>query len=820
MSRAGAGEDGLPGQIDVGGRRPDSLYARFGKPVFDRVAALVLLLIGLPFLVLMSVVLAASQGVPVLIRDQRIGIGSRPFTMLRFRISRRGGDPASTELEDMSTLGRLLETLHLDHLPQLLNVLSGKMSLVGPRPQRPEAVAELESWVQQRHTVKPGLTGLWRVSTGGHWDLYKDNLHLDIQYVDQISFGTDLRILLETVFSVLVSERRESNDRVTVHVSLAGLALSDTLLWVSAILFSVYVREPSQWSKISFASVGALLLTAIAAQLALGWAVGLYREPRPSSALGRLGRVAGVTVGISIGLFWLMSVYGVGPGVVRRSTAFAAAAYQLIGAIGLRFVASSLVQAKRSARTRGTKRLVIFGAGDAGEQLARVLQEDQSSDLLPVAFLDDDPRKASLHPAGLPVLGGRKALASTAARYGAEVLIIAIPSAERSEVASVADIAQRSGLDVRILPRLDKYLAGAPVETADIRQLSLRDFLRRDEIDLDLDQIADYLQGKTVLVTGAGGSIGSMICEIVAGFSPARLLRLDHNENALHELELRLDGKFDTQPGDMILADVRDGDVVSQLMKEHAPDVVFHAAAHKHVPILEHYPLEAFKSNVLGTLNLLDGALLAGVECFVNISTDKAADPQNVLGHTKRIAERLTAFYAQQGAGIFMSTRFGNVLGSKGSVIPTWTSQIERGQPLTVTHPDVTRYFMTAEEAVQLVVQAGAVGAGGDVFVLDMGEPVSLVDLARRLAAELAPGEVPEIVFTGLRPGEKLHEVLAGPDERLLERPHPLLSRYAVPSLDPSVLEDLTTQSDPALLRELMAAVASLMEPPPGNRYS
>ena len=323
------------------------------------------------------------------------------------------------------------------------------------------------------------------------------------------------------------------------------------------------------------------------------------------------------------------------------------------------------------------------------------------------------------------------------------------------------------------------------LNVGDIRDVAMADFLYRDEVDIDNEAIEQYISGKRVLVTGAGGSIGSVLCRRLREFSPSALVMLDHDENALHALQLRHEGRALLDDPNLVLCDIRDARALESVFSAHEPEVVFHAAAHKHVPFLERFPEEAVKTNVLGTTNVLDAARRHDVERFINISSDKAADPISVLGTTKRIAERITAGVDSGTPGTYLSVRFGNVLGSAGSVIPTFADQIRNGEPVTVTHPEATRYFMTTDEAVLLVLQAAAVGRGGDVLVLDMGDPIRIADLPARLSAVIHPdAPPPEIVFTGLRPGEKLHETLVSASDEELDHPHEHVSRYRVPALD------------------------------------
>jgi FlaA1/EpsC-like NDP-sugar epimerase len=440
--------------------------------------------------------------------------------------------------------------------------------------------------------------------------------------------------------------------------------------------------------------------------------------------------------------------------------------------------------------------MLIYGAGEAGLQTARALIRDPQSDALPVAFLDDDPSKAGLRTQGLRVVGSREHIEAAATAFQADSILIAMPSAPHEALVDVADRAQRAGLKVQVLPRLSQIVEDG-IRVRDIREMTLADFLERDEVHLDLDQITGYLQGKRVLVTGAGGSIGSELCETIRGFQPDRLLMLDHSENNLHRLFLRMHGSGSLDSPDLILADIRDPEALREIFERERPQVVFHAAAHKHVPFLEAFPGEAIKTNVYGTLNVLVAASEVGVERFVNISTDKAADPINMLGITKRIGERFTAHFAPLTSGVFMSVRFGNVLGSDGSVIPTFREQILQGRPLTVTHAEATRYFMTIPEAVQLVVQAGAIGGDGTVLVLEMGEPVKILDLAHRLSAQLRPGLPVNIEMIGLRPGEKLHESLFSASDKTIDKPHEQLWRCEVPPLNPSAL------GSPSAVRDL-----------------
>ena len=445
------------------------------------------------------------------------------------------------------------------------------------------------------------------------------------------------------------------------------------------------------------------------------------------------------------------------------------------------------------------RRVLVFGAGDAGAQIVRALVRDPNGLLLPIGLIDDDLAKANRSIAGVRVLGTRDSIPELARKLRADTLLVATPSAEPKLKQELANTAAACHLEVRILPRLSE-LVDAAVGVHQIREVTEADLLGRAEVDVDFEAIAGYLTGRRVLVTGAGGSIGSEICRIVQRFAPSELIMLDRDESALHGVELSLEGRALLNDRRLVVADIRDRNRIRELFEERRPDVIFHTAALKHLPLLEMYPDEGIKTNVWGTMHLLEAALDFGVSEFVNISTDKAADPVSVLGCTKAIAERLTAAASTQGEGLFVSVRFGNVLGSRGSVLPTFRAQIETGGPVTVTHPDVTRFFMTVEEAATLVLQAGAIGTPGEVLILDMGSPVRIDDVARRLIARAT--RPIEIVYTGLRPGEKLHEQLIGASELAVSRSHPLILHTQVSPIDPARVTSLSADSIKEFLSE------------------
>jgi FlaA1/EpsC-like NDP-sugar epimerase len=420
------------------------------------------------------------------------------------------------------------------------------------------------------------------------------------------------------------------------------------------------------------------------------------------------------------------------------------------------------------------KRALIVGAGEAGETLVRELLRDRGRGYQPVGFVDDDVEKKGREIHGVRVLGRVKNIPTLAQRMGIDLILIALPSATSREMRRIVGVCEQAGVPMRTLPALDDLVSGRSIVSA-LRDISIEDLLGREPVSLDWAAIEAGIRRKTVLVTGGGGSIGSELCRQIARFGPKRLVVFDQSEMNVYAIEMELRKKYPELPLAALLGDVCDPLAVAQAFHQWRPEVTFHAAAYKHVPILEHQVREAVRNNVLGTRNVARAATAHGCGTFVLISTDKAVNPTNVMGASKRVAEMYCQNAGrQQGATRFITVRFGNVLDSAGSVVPLFRKQISDGGPVTVTHPEVKRYFMTIPEACQLIMQASAIGQGGEVFVLDMGEPVRITYLAEQMIrlSGHAPGEDIEISFIGLRPGEKLFEELFHPDEALSQTTH------------------------------------------------
>lgn len=444
-----------------------------------------------------------------------------------------------------------------------------------------------------------------------------------------------------------------------------------------------------------------------------------------------------------------------------------------------------------------SRRVLVVGAGRAGETLVRdMLREGEN---VPVGFIDDNNALHDARVQGLPVFGGLERLLEIARQYEVGLIAIAIPSATNTQMQRMVEVCEQAGCPIFALPGVREMLSGQPT-VGDLRALSIEDLLSREKVELDWSVIQKSITGCTVLVSGGGGSIGSELCRQIAGLRPGRLLLLEHNEYGLYRIDAELRRRFPDLVVASILGDVCDRATVERVLSDHKPSVIFHAAAYKHVPILETYAREAVYNNVLGTRYLAEAARKHGCEKFVFISTDKAVNPINMLGRSKRAAEMLCDQMNTGKGTRYITVRFGNVLGSDGSVVPLFQRQIREGGPVTVTHPEMQRYFMTIPEACQLILQAGVMGEGGEIFVLDMGQPVRIAYLAEQMIrlSGRVPGRDIRIEFTGLRPGEKLDEELFHADEQMAGTHHPkiLLARHA--DMDSGELQQLLAEIEAA----------------------
>jgi FlaA1/EpsC-like NDP-sugar epimerase len=793
---------------------------------------LVLLSLVLPLIALL--VKFGSSG-PVFYRARRVGKDGGEFGLFKFRTMVHDADqrgPSLTLAEDprVTPSGRWLRAHRLDEIPQLWNVLKGEMSLVGPRPEAPRYAAHYTPEQRRVLEARPGITGPVQIAFRNEgerlvgaidpehtylFEIMPAKLNMDLAYLERRTFLSDLAILLRTL---------------RIYLGERILAISDLISFALAYVLAFAIRFDNTTYSIAeqLGLYWLVLFPIVVIKLIVFERMGLYRRLwRYASVKELLSIVAAVVFSSTLIAIFILTlwVWPWGPTFVTgfpRSIIAIDAMLTLLLAGGVRFFmrwrheTNSTAAQATAHPSPSVRRVLVAGAGDAGAMTVREMQRNPQLGYLPLGFVDDDPDKQGLSIYGVPVVGTLGDLPGCARRLSVSEVFIAIPTAPGSAMRRVFNLAQEAGVRVRTLPGYYE-LIGGQVSVGRAREVRLEDLLRRAPVSMDLEGVAAYLTGKVILITGAGGSIGSEVCRQIARFGPARLLLLGHGEDSLHQILMELQRNFPGLDCLPVIGTVRDRAKLDSVIVSYRPHVIFHAAAYKHVPLMERNEDEAVLNNVLGTRRLVAAAQTNRVPCLVFISSDKAVEPNSVMGMTKRMGEWIVQHAARQGGQAYVAVRFGNVLGSRGSVVPLFQEQITTGGPITVTHPQVTRYFMTIPEAVRLVLQAGAVGKGGEVFVLDMGEPMRIYDLACdliRLNGMEPERDIP-IVFTGLRPGEKLHEALYSEAEDVRPAAH---SGIWVAAGEPPVsageleilldeLEQLARERRQSELRELLAQV-------------
>lgn len=566
--------------------------------------------------------------------------------------------------------------------------------------------------------------------------------------------------------------RVESRNRRIRWASLSGILLADLFLINVSLLVSVGLALNFQypWGPLGFTWRFALPITVISVGL-LAWRR-LYRINVRFLGLFDLLNIAIVGVTLSVCLAIINQVLGVQHSETSSWTSPVLFAFLSCGLLALCRVYQRVVSARAIVAARPTRgrqrRILIVGAGDLGEALLRELARNEGSESVVAGFIDDDPRLHQTTIHGVPVLGGLERLHAIVSEQNISEILIASPESSAEEMRRVFHACISTDARVRSLPPLSRFVRGGSDVLGLLREVSVDELLKRASIREEMAPAARYLNGERVIITGGGGSIGSELARQVSSLSPASLILLGKGENSIFEIdqELRHSNVFQPTP---VVCDIRDRQGLDIVFNSHKPTVVFHAAAHKHVPLMEAVPIEAVRNNVFGTLHLAEEAVRNGVQKFILVSTDKAVNPSNVMGATKRVAEMIVSAMASRSDTSFSAVRFGNVLGSRGSLIPILKKQILSGGPVTLTHPEMTRFFMTIPEAVQLILQAGAMGEKGEIFILDMGDPVSIVELTKDMIRlhGLVPGQDIELKFTGIRPGEKIHEELSHAAEDL-----------------------------------------------------
>jgi FlaA1/EpsC-like NDP-sugar epimerase/lipopolysaccharide/colanic/teichoic acid biosynthesis glycosyltransferase len=788
------------------------------KRTFDLIIAILAIAALSPLIVAVAILVKLDSRGPVFHRQYRVGLHGREFRLYEFRTvisnAHKHGPPITTSRDPRITrMGRLLRRRRIHGLPQLLNVIRGDMSLVGPRPENPTCVTNYTREQNRILDYRPGITSpaaiaRWQerdiVDYGGLPSRYletvlPENLAIDLEYLEQRTFWSDLATLRRTVAGMV-----------------SGGSFPLRQIWAD-------VRAPVPWLLIDALTVA----VGFYAALSLRFLDNLQQDLPEYACNVTVALAPVVAVYAGVNHVWRLHRrvwrYASAPEVLAvfsasaTSTVIIMLADLLIGqayyrplpvsvvVLGGCFTFSGMVLARyrwrligglrmhRPNEVRQKTRAIIYGAGQTGQLLARrLLTEPAGANYELIGFIDDDTAKSGLRVHNIPVLGTRNSLEPIVDQKAVDLIILAMSNIEGERLRMIISAAQRTPAQIRIVPNwLESIGLSTPAPL--LREVRVDDLLGRQRVRVDMDACSRALKDKIVLVTGGSGSVGSELCRQMIPFAPGRVIILDNNESALHDLEIELRALCPTLEIVSLVGDVTDDHRMDALFSEIRPQVIFHAAAYKHVPLMQRYPEEAVRVNVGGTLVTLEKARSYGAERFVLVSTDKAVNAESVMGATKRLAELLVLdkhHPSENSTGLgrlaCTAVRFGNVLGSRGSVVPTFAKQIEVGGPVTVTHPEMTRYFMETSEAAALIIQAAALTEGGEIFMLDMGERIRVDELARKMIRlrGLRPGKDIPIVYVGIRPGEKLHEELTFEEEKQMRTSHPLIYRVTGRSLE------------------------------------
>jgi FlaA1/EpsC-like NDP-sugar epimerase len=595
---------------------------------------------------------------------------------------------------------------------------------------------------------------------------------------------------------------------LTYQKRLTFLIFLDSLIVLTAVYMSNFILNP----HLEIFKIPTLLITSITLLIGHHVFASIYRLYSKAWEYASIGELIAIVKAVTLSIITAAIAQFIYAQDIYFRTLLITWMFHILLIGGSRF-SWRLFRDTYVVEKKQKKRTLIIGAGAAGTMVARQLLQNRDADMQPVAFIDDDVKKHRLQVLGIPVVGGSEKISDAVKEFNIENIVIAIPSLSKKELNRIYEECSKTRVKTQIIPKLEDIMLGK-VSINQFRDVQVEDLLGREPVELDIESISGYLTGKTVLVTGAGGSIGSEICRQVCQFKPKKIVLVGHGENSIYQIDMELrneyEGTIEIIP---VIGDIQDRNRMFEVMEEHRPHVVYHAAAHKHVPLMEYNPKEAVKNNIFGTKNVAEAADTFGVDTFVLISSDKAVNPTNVMGATKRFAELIIQQLDKQSKTKFVAVRFGNVLGSRGSVIPLFKKQIKDGGPVTVTHPDMTRYFMTIPEASRLVIQAGALAKGGEIFVLDMGEPVKIVDLAKNLI-KLSGYTIEEIgiQFTGIRPGEKLFEELLNENEVHSEKVFPKIFIGKATTVDEKILHDFIEEfekMDKEGVRERLLGIAN-----------
>ncbi|MBS0152001.1 MAG: SDR family NAD(P)-dependent oxidoreductase [Nitrospira sp.] len=824
------------------------------KRICDICLATLGLIITLPLLALIALLIKLDSSGPVIFRQIRVGQGFRPFAIRKFRTmvtNDSAGGPLLTIGRDcrITRVGHVLRGLKLDELPQLWNVLLGDMSLVGPRPEVPRYVERARAEFAEVLTVRPGITDLASLkyideaailaASANPEEEYQDKvlpekLRLAKLYVRHMSLRLDFAIILQTLLRiaklplvVLTLPELKAAVEVSVNSPWAGLSsfitrwrrpvivVVDVGLIVLANYLAFFLRYDGnipQAERYVFEQTVLGLVAVRGVAFALyGLNEGLWRYTSLWDLQNILKGVLVSTVAFVGWVYWVMGIYS-----YPRSI-FAIDAILVVGFLAGVRLSSRVLRDKVVFQKK--RKVLVIGAGDSGERVVREMKTRSVFNCQPIGLVDDNGLLLNQRIHGVRVLGAMQDIPKLMEALKPEVVVVAVPNPTPEFLRDLVIKLEPYDVSIKTLPGKEELLTDQSA-VSQIRNVSIPDLLSRAPVNLDNRATRQLVRDKTVMITGAGGSIGSELARQIASFEPKVLLLYERHENSLYNIHKELDDKKYSFPIIPLIGDITDGQRLSAVLERYHPQILFHAAAHKHVPLVEANPVEAVKNNCIGTRITAEAASLYGVEQFVHISTDKAVNPSSVMGATKRVAELVIQDIARTSRTQFLLVRFGNVLGSSGSVLLRFQEQIRSGGPVTVTHPEIRRYFMLIPEAVQLVLQAATVGEQGHTYILDMGEQIKVLDIARSLIrlSGLVPGRDVPIRFVGLRPGEKLYEELVGEGEVAVSSPlDKILQIQTVAPLDfdifrekLSALEVASSHDEPSVVLEQLKEIVPM----------
>lgn len=807
------------------------------KRFFDILFSAIGILVLLPLFLLVAMLVKLDSAGPVFLVQRRVGKDLKPFDLFKFRTVVSSTPPESAALItgdsiQLTRVGRMLKKTRLEVLPELFNVFKGDMSFVGPCPALEKYVQMYRKDYAEMMQVRPGITDIvsltyrneedsqeGRENPESHYEriILPEKIRLAKEYWRKASALYDLRLLGLAIFGLLYPRENMGKliDKITPYRRPVVVGIQ-ILIFVISNYLAFYIRfdeaVPLKYYQMFLSYLPLLLLIRIFFLYAFSLETGLWRY----ASVRDLTNITGATTsGSVVFLVVVRHILGI--------TAYPRSIFIIDWFVNI-FLLGSVRMIRRlhekdSSRHLVKRRIIIIGAGDAAELLMRDIDHSSFYSYEVVGLIDDNPSKKGLRIRNIPILGTRMDVAKAVESKRPDEFLIAIPSASREEFEEIVRDLRQYALPIKTLPSFWSILSGRESLTS-IKVIEPEDVLFRAPTCDDMGNLKSIFEGRTVMVTGAGGSIGSEISRQIAGCNPGNLILFERHEENLYKIDLEL-RSFDGERTGITSAigDILDEGRLDEVMGKFRPEIVLHAAAYKHVPLMEENPSEAFKTNVLGTRMIAGKAVQFGVKRFVLISTDKAVNPANVMGMTKKIAEDIIRHFSENPQGLspstkFITVRFGNVLDSSGSVVPLFREQIRRGGPVTVTHPDMTRYFMTIPEAVHLVLQAAVISNGGEVFVLNMGTPVKILDLAQRMISLYGyrPGVDIDISFIGLRPGEKLYEELFNADETIEKTTHPEINKAVITGSVNRTVVELVRDPVPFLkdgdMRGLMARLA------------